>query len=752
MTSKARLLLPLALSALFASHALAAPAVTGELKLFHRVTITFDGPEAAEDATPNPFTDYRLTVTFTHGKRRVVVPGFYAADGDAGQTGAAKGGKWRVHFVPEAEGRWQYAASFRAGKGVATAGDAKAGKPAAFDGAAGEFLIGPSDKKGRDFRGKGFLRRAGGHYLRFSGRGERFLKGGADSPENFLGYADFDGTYDEGTHRRKEAPGKGLHKYAPHVADWRPGDPTWRGGKGKGIIGALNYLASTGMNSVYFIPYNIDGGDGKDTWPWTSPKERFRFDCSKLDQWEIVFSHMDALGLCLHPITQETENDQGLDRGELGPQRKLYYRELIARFAHHLGITWNLGEENTNTDAQRKAFCRYIRSLDPYGHPIVCHTFPGKYDQVYTPLLGFEGFDGPSLQTGNARVTHAETVKWVVRSALAGRRWFVCHDEAGPANTGVKPDKDDPTHDDIRRYPLWGNLMAGGAGCEWYFGYKFAHNDLNCEDWRSRKNMWDQTRYALEFFHKHLPFWAMRTGDDLTAAGDDYCFYVEGMIYAIYLPAGGSTTLKLPANTYTIKWYNPRAGGALQDGTVKEVRGPGSPSIGEPPAERSKDWVAFVRGAGAWHLGADAPLPKFTQTDARLPAKPRRGAAGARRRRTGKPPKLIAFALIDADKDRPIATFDPLTDGAKIDLAKLPTRKLSIIARASGDVESVAFTLDGRPGKNEATAPYAMTGDTKGDFNAWTPKPGTHKLTAVARGAGKTHSLTITFHVLDGGK
>jgi len=83
---------------------------------------------------------------------------------------------------------------------------------------------------------------------------------------------------------RPEVSGdKFIHHYQPHIRDHRPGDPTWKDGKGKGMIGALNYLASKGMNSVYFIPYNIDGGDGKDVWPWTSPKQRYRFDCSKLD-------------------------------------------------------------------------------------------------------------------------------------------------------------------------------------------------------------------------------------------------------------------------------------------------------------------------------------------------------------------------------------------------------------------------------------------------------------------------------------
>ncbi|MEZ5397229.1 MAG: hypothetical protein R2724_31240 [Bryobacterales bacterium] len=44
--------------------------------------------------------------------------------------------------------------------------------------------------------------------------------------------------------REATSIGQVIHHYEPHVQDWKPGDPTWQGGKGKGIIGALNYLAS----------------------------------------------------------------------------------------------------------------------------------------------------------------------------------------------------------------------------------------------------------------------------------------------------------------------------------------------------------------------------------------------------------------------------------------------------------------------------------------------------------------------------
>ena len=43
------------------------PAISGDLRQWHKVTLTFTGPQASEaDSNPNPFTDYRMTVTFTH--------------------------------------------------------------------------------------------------------------------------------------------------------------------------------------------------------------------------------------------------------------------------------------------------------------------------------------------------------------------------------------------------------------------------------------------------------------------------------------------------------------------------------------------------------------------------------------------------------------------------------------------------------------------------------------------------------------
>ena len=62
--------------------------VSGELKKWHKVAVTFDEPQTSETANPNPFMDYRLNASFTHqgsGESKVI-RSYYAADGDAANT------------------------------------------------------------------------------------------------------------------------------------------------------------------------------------------------------------------------------------------------------------------------------------------------------------------------------------------------------------------------------------------------------------------------------------------------------------------------------------------------------------------------------------------------------------------------------------------------------------------------------------------------------------------------------------------
>ncbi|KAA3662605.1 MAG: DUF5060 domain-containing protein, partial [Calditrichaeota bacterium] len=290
MRSLRLLLFITALSVLLINTAHANVSVTGELKKWHKITLTVDGPQASETGNPNPFLDYRFSATFTNGGLSYTVPGYFAADGDAANTSATSGNKWRVHFSSDAEGTWNYTLSFKSGVDIAVS-DAAGSAVAGVDGVTGSFTIGATDKTGKDLRGKGRLEYVGEHHLRFAGNGEWFLKAGPDSPENFLAYEDFDNTPDNDGRRKS---------WSPHAGDWNEGDPVWGNGNGTEIMGAINYLASRGLNSISFLTMSAPNGDDKNVFPWVSTNNFLTYDCSKLDQWDIVFSHAQKMGMHLH--------------------------------------------------------------------------------------------------------------------------------------------------------------------------------------------------------------------------------------------------------------------------------------------------------------------------------------------------------------------------------------------------------------------------------------------------------------------
>lgn len=596
--------------------------ITGELKQWHKVTLTLDGPHAHErDTNPNPFTGYEMWVHFEHesGSPSYRVPGYFAADGNAGETSAEAGNKWRAHLSPDQPGKWTYRVEFLEGStSVAPVGD-EATPKIPFDGQSGSFRVTATDKSGRDLRAHGRLQYVGRRYLQHAGSKRYFLKAGADAPETLLAYVDFDNT---AAGRPDRAP---LKTWGPHVQDWKAGDPQWQNGKGRGLIGAINYLSAKGCNAFSFLTYNA-GGDGDNVWPFVDRDAKLHYDCSKLDQWGVVFDHGTARGMYLHFKMQETEMDdhrsgdsnivpESLDGGDLGVERRLYCRELIARFGHNLALNWNLGEENTQTTDQQKAMIAYIAATDPYDHNIVVHTYPDQQDQVYRPLLVEKSaLTGISLQNSHIKDTHWQTVKWVRLAAEAGKPWIVAFDESGSAAHGQCPDlgyrgfdgtdrsgEKIYTEHEVRRQTLWGTLMGGGAGVEYYFGYQFDENDLVCEDWRSRDRSWDYCRIAIEFFHENqIPLHEMQPADDLVANeehGDaTYCLAKPGELYLVYLPYGGTTQLDLTAapGEYTIAWCNPRTGGALSVGTVTEIAGGTLASLAAPTLDR-EDWLAVVR-------------------------------------------------------------------------------------------------------------------------------------------------------------
>jgi len=588
--------------------------VTGIPTTWHTVTIDFEGPQATEaDSDPNPFLDFRLQVEFIGPSGQVYrVPGFFAGDGRGGGTGAV----WRVRFTPDEAGSWSYRASFRSGEQIAVEAD-RQGEPVAFDGTDGIFSVADRDTAAPGFLSRGRLEYTGGHYLKFRDGGY-WIKGGVDSPENFLAYEGFDNTRASSASYDDLESIPVFHSYKEHIIDWNPGDPDWDDGRGRGIIGALNYLASRRVNSIYFLVMNI-GGDGKDVFPWIgspvpggSPdNDNLHYDISKLRQWGRVFSHAQKKGIFLHFVFNEAEeaNKRELDNGELGPERKLYYREMIARFGHHLALQWNISEEyNLGFDLgpdRVRAFARYIRRTDPYGHPITVHSAGDPLDELAF-TFGDSLFGNTSVQLNQRRIDRV-TERLRMATVNAGRPLPASMDEftvdVGSNRSWIPVDNAN-LH---RKQKLWPTYLSGGQIEFILEGF------LEVDSFKTpeREALWNYTWYARKFMEEQLPFAEMEpmdqrvsgeseldvgTGEGRTSKMGAQVFGKPGEVYAIYYPSAertGIIDLSDSSGPFTLRWYNPRSG--RFDGEARSLSGGTPYELGPPPSSPEEDWVVLIK-------------------------------------------------------------------------------------------------------------------------------------------------------------
>ncbi len=603
--------------------------IEGARRLGQPMTLTFatsvHTDELAHPVGQNPFLDYRLRVTFTHDASGLTrrVNGYYAADGVAADSSASAGNRWRAHFTPERAGTWKWRAEFRRGAGIALSTAAGAGADPTVDGAAGALEIGPLDPGAPGFLGQGRLDYVGQFYTRFAESGAWFLKAGMGGPENFLAYFEFDGTSGDPLSLCLPGPTR-LHHFPSHAGDFVPDAVglahTWSAGtKGQNLLGALDYLASRGVNSLYFIADTYQG-DGRDVWPWVTPVDKLHFDVSKLAQWERVFAHMSARGLHIQFVFEEHENDEipvasgGLGFG-LTNERRLYYREMVARFAHHPALSWVTGDESDYWDdiAIMESFGSELRALDPYKHAISFHSkhpcfgascpepYPSVLDQ-YAPYFGSPTLEATTFQTSPGGY-NSSTVSLRLAQTNS-RRWAHYGDEQ---SLNATP----PNLDANRTKALWGNLMGGGAGIAWYPGNAAASQyppganlcdyfDLGLEDFRLFEGYFVQAKIAIELFHAQLPFTEMVPDNALASVvgATDYVFWrpqngAVRAVYAVYRGTGSATDLTLGEGTHTVEWFDPRTGaGPLVDA---DLTGPGPRTLTPPPQDPGQDWLAIVR-------------------------------------------------------------------------------------------------------------------------------------------------------------
>ena len=196
---------------------------------------------------------------------------------------------------------------------------------------------------------------------------------------------------------------------------------------------------------------------------------------------------------------------------------------------------------------------------------------------------------------------------------------------------------------------------------------------------------------------------------------------------SVALLTGSASDDGLPSSLLTTTW--------------EKLSGPGSVTFGDA-SQLSTTATFSIAGSYTLRLTADdGELTNFSDVD--ITVNPQVGYA------------VQSLTLINADTDLPISGWNPISNGATLNLATLPTANLNIRADTVGTIGSVRFGLDGNANfHTENVVPYALFGDGGGDYAAGSFDIGSHTITATPFSASGGNGVpggtwTIEFTVID---
>lgn len=266
------------------------------------------------------------------------------------------------------------------------------------------------------------------------------------------------------------------------------------------------------------------------------------------------------------------------------------FRFAVARFAAFSNVTWDLGDDLDSFRDEKWAHetGSLLKQWDPYKHLATSHPVHDIHQDRAS-----DWFDFTSVQDWN-RTQHAYMLKQRELQVSTNRIIPQTNEEYGyedhyPAWAPRPPG--DST--EVLRRTAWDIAMAGA--------YQTAG-----ETAKTGTNVWPDTgggwfngrgddSMTLLVTYQHLydfftsfSWWITEPHDELVNPGN-YCLAAPGRIYAVYLPNGGSATVKLELGKYHAEWYSPLSGEHIPQ---PDAEGPGWTS---PAAPDSHDWAILLQ-------------------------------------------------------------------------------------------------------------------------------------------------------------
>lgn len=434
----------------------------------------------------------------------------------------------------------------------------------------------------------------------------RFMPGAAGGHAIHLGYRDASGVAEKGERfdvaaKRLPGPVRVDPEHSHHfVREGGDGHYFWNGTTAYWLLGvrderriasAIDRLAGRKVNRIrvalnarthdggrWFEPQVKDSSEFQfriDPWPAANPGsvEKPAFDTSRfnLPTWRkldrlvahargrgvvvsIVF-HLDGLDPGVDPFNGGTKQGQGYADYR---EEEFYYRYAVSRLAAFANVMWDVTNEwhLFRDEKWVNHFGALIHRGDPFRHLISVHG-KGEFPFYRSPWVDFAMYQSWDEYGGYGFLRKARE-----RADRAGRPMPQVNEEYGyedhyPGTWGGGRKKPARSGDNRRRL-AWEMTMAGG-----YQTTGERADEPGMGGWitglgNDRMTMLDGYAHLVEFFTA-FPWWKCDPADGLSTNGV-LVLAEPGIRYAVYAPRGGRTVLKLPAATWRLRRFDPRAG------------------------------------------------------------------------------------------------------------------------------------------------------------------------------------------------
>ena len=315
-----------------------------------------------------------------------------------------------------------------------------------------------------------------------------------------------------------------------------------------------------------------------------------RFNVAYYQRWDRLLAYARSKDMVLSLILDW--NDSKVHPAALSEDEKRYYAYTASRLGAFSNITWDLGDDISSfrsLEWSHEMGSLLVDQLDPYHHLASDHPVDNAHQDRGSAWFGFTSFQQWT------RPIHGWMIDERKQQEATGRIIPQTNEEYGYEDhyPHWSPNFPDGQSADADRRAAWEIAMAGayqttgetakrgtGVWPDTGGGWVNGRGD-------STMIMLKGYAHMVDFFTS-FDWWLTNPDDSLVTAGD-YCLADPGKTYVVYLPKGGSVTVKLQPGSYRASRFNPRSGETTAIGDVD------GPQWTSPAAPDGGDWVALLR-------------------------------------------------------------------------------------------------------------------------------------------------------------